>query len=199
MSAFCKGCDNILDISRNQPKKESLEDYTPADVSSSENNLNYDDIVDQIENGEKISDRDILKIDFIILQRNKKFQSKSTKIKQKIRRQIDELIDQKDSSDSNVKAFHVCNNCAYSEQIKSKQLIISRLSDTRTSTDMDIDVKHQNKLFSNILPFTREYNCPNKNCSTHSGDSKEAKFFRTRGTTHTWYLCVKCHEAWRIS
>lgn len=199
MSTFCEGCDNILDISRNQPKKESLEDYTPTDVSSTEDNLNYDNIIDQIENGETISEGDLLKIDFIILQRNKKFQSKSTKVKQKIRKKIDELIEQKDSSDSNIKAYHVCNNCSFSKQIKSKQLIISRLSDTKTSTDIDIDVKHKNKLFSHVLPITREYNCPNKECPTHSGEPREAKFFRTRGTTHTWFLCIKCHEAWRIS
>jgi hypothetical protein len=199
MSLFCKNCDNILGISRNAPKKQIIDEDTPTVMSSTENALNYDDIVEKIANGEKISDEDFSKIDYLVLQQNKTFQSKNNKIKSKIKKMIEEMIEHKDSTDNNVKAFRICKNCSYSEPIKSKQLIISKMNEGNFSSDIELTVKNKNKAFSKALPLTREYNCRNKNCPTKKGEPCAAKFYRIRNTTQMWYTCTLCNEAWKIS
>jgi len=199
MSAFCKSCDNILDISRNQQEADTVDDFTPTDVSS-DNSVNYEDIIDKIEKDEQISEKELSKIDFILLQKHASYKDKNPKVKAKIKKKLDELVDKKNTSDSNIKAYYVCNNCSYNEQIKRNQLVLSRLSDAATSIDVEYEIKYKNKIFSSIIPSTREYRCPNANCNTHSGKAPlEAKFFRTRGTTHLWYICVACATTWRIS
>ena len=201
MSNFCKNCDNILGISRNAPKENILSQDTPTSVTSSDQNvvIDYDEIIEKISKNEKISDEELIKIDFAILLHNKNFVEKPAKLKSKIKKKIDELLEQKDSSDSNIKAYRVCRNCAYSEPIKHKQLIASRAGEGNNSTDIELSIKNKNKVFSNILPLTREYNCRNNECPTKKGEPGAAKFYRTRGTTLTWYTCTVCHETWRIS
>lgn len=199
MSAFCKLCDNILDISRNQPDANIIDDFTPTEMSS-DNSINYENIIEKIEKGEQISEKELSKIDFIILQKTPAYKNKSPAAKANIRKRIEDLIDKKSTSNSSLYAYYVCSNCSYNEQIKSNQLIISRLSDTSTSIDREHEIKYKNKIFSNIIPSTREYKCPNNNCKTHSGKVPlEAKFFRTRGTTHLWYICTACTTTWRVS
>jgi len=199
MSAFCKTCDNILDISRNQPDIYIADDITPTDVSSN-SSVNYDDIIEKIEKDEQISEQELSKIDFILLQKTQTYKDKNPKIKTKIRKRLDELIDKKNTSDSNVNAYYVCNNCSYNEPIQRNQLIASRLSDATTSKDNEYELKYRNKIFSSIIPSTREYKCPNEKCDTHTGKAPlEAKFCRTKGTTNLWYICVACTTAWRVS
>jgi len=200
MISFCKECNNILDISKTKPQSTVLDEETPNNITSSSdtNGINYDDIVEKLENDDKIDENTLEKIDFIVLQHNTKLKNKSVKVKRKIKKKIDELINKKESSTKN-NAYFICNNCSYSKEIKPGELIISRLSKDKTNVSLELTDKQKNKLFSNVLPFTREYNCPNKKCGTYKGTPNEAKFFRTQGTTHTWYLCCVCNETWQIS
>lgn len=199
MSLFCPGCDNTLDIGRTQYKSDAASENTPSELSTSDTVINYGDLIDKIDNNDSLTDKELDKIDFIVLQKNKKFKAKSAKDKQKFKKKINELIDKKDSDDSNIKAYNICKNCSYSEQLKPRQRIISRLSDISTSTDLELDIKDKNKLYSMVLPLTREYSCPNKSCRTHKGHPREAKFFRTKGTTHVKYLCTVCRWVWQVS
>jgi hypothetical protein len=200
MTSFCKECDNILDISKTKPTSTISDEDTPNDVTSSSdiNGINYDNIIEKLENDIDIDDKELDKIDFIVLQHNTKLKEKSIKIKRKIKKKIDEMINKKELT-TGTKAYFVCNNCSYSKEIKAGELIISRLSGGKTNIDLKLTDKQKNKLFTHTLPHTREYNCPNKKCGTYKGVPNDAKFFRTRGTTHTWYLCCVCHETWQIS
>lgn len=198
MSSFCKHCGNILDISRNAPNKDTGDEDTPIDVSDTDNVIDMESIIDRLNEGEQLSQEEISGIDFIALQRHEYFQKKSVKDKRKIKKIIDQLVDRKDTTDGNA-SYYVCKSCSYYEPIKSGQLILSRSNESSTSADMEIPEKYKNHVFSKTLPRTREYNCPNKSCSTHTGATREAVFFRIRNTTQTYYGCKLCHEVWKIS
>ena len=86
MTSFCKECDNILDISKTKPTSTISDEDTPNDVTSSSdiNGINYDNIIEKLENDIDIDDKELDKIDFIVLQHNTKLKEKSIKIKRKI-------------------------------------------------------------------------------------------------------------------
>ena len=94
MSNFCKNCDNILGISRNAPKENILSQDTPTSVTSSDQNvvIDYDEIIEKISKNEKISDEELIKIDFAILLHNKNFVEKPAKLKSKIKKKNRRVI-----------------------------------------------------------------------------------------------------------
>ena len=191
MSLFCKNCDNILEISRNSTSKlKNIYEET---------NIDIDDIIYKLENNKELSNQELNELDFDTILKSTIYQKKNTKIKNKIRKNYEELIEKKEASDTNISAYYLCKNCGFNEPIKEQRIIISRLSEEETDSDLQIISKLKNKLFSQILPRTREYICPNKSCPTLKNTSNEAVFFKTRDQKQLWYGCTVCEHIWRIS
>mgnify|MGYP005988806967 CR=1 FL=1 len=198
MATFCKGCNNILDITRTV-KKGKL-DGNPDTVSSSEEEHNYAEIIEKILKNKSVEKYNLTEKDIKAMQKDSSYRKKSSKDKKLVKIAIDKMLDVLTTKDeNNSDAFYICTNCSYSEPIKSGDLIISRSNESSTGHDPLYKIKLRNNFFSNILPHTREYNCKNSKCPTHKGVPRSAKFFREPKTTHTWYLCEVCVELWRIS
>ena len=132
---FCKNCNNILEISKSDLKTPS-NDITPSELSDSNSIINYDDIIDKIENNIEISKELISEIDFITLQNSSKIKKKSNKNRTKIKEKILELIGIKENSTDNIKAYYVCKNCFYSKPINNGELILSRMNINNTSSNI---------------------------------------------------------------
>nr|QBK88650.1 MAG: putative DNA-dependent RNA polymerase subunit 9 [Mimivirus LCMiAC01] len=89
------------------------------------------------------------------------------------------------------KAYFKCTNCGYSKKIRPGTEIYSKTSDVidspmlaHVSGDM---------VYSNILPRTRNYICPNKKCESHSNPSKKkAVFYRVGNSYKVKYICTLC-------
>ena len=194
---FCKNCNNILEISKSDLKTPS-NDITPSELSDSNSIINYDDIIEKIENNIEISKELISEIDFITLQNSSKLKKKSNKNRTKIKEKILELIGIKENSTDNIKAYYVCKNCFYSKPINNGELILSRMNINNTLSNTIYTNKYKNKLQSSILPRTNKYICKNSKCKTHNGFQKEAIFFREYNSTRTWYVCSVCITKWRI-
>lgn len=98
-----------------------------------------------------------------------------------------------ESSDENL-AFFVCSNCGYSIKIEDGTRIF-----TRTSADISQSYTtgdYSDMLYSNILPKTRKYICPNKKCESHTNPAKrQAIFFRKNNSYEVVYICSACETS----
>jgi hypothetical protein len=199
MSVFCKGCSNILDISRSSHKSDNSNELTPTDMSSSDEKINYKKVIDSLIKKGDFDKNKLSKIDFIHLQKQSYYKKKSDGDKKKIKTEINRLLNGSEKSMDAMIAYNYCDKCSYEEEIKDKQLIISRANASDIGKNIYFIKKLKNQFFSDILPFTREYNCPNSKCKSHRGIDHEAKFFREQGGTSLWYQCMACQELWKVS
>ena len=88
---FCKNCNNILEISKSDFKQIS-NDTTPSELSDSSLSINYDDIIDKLDNNVNISSNILDNIDFVQLQNLKKLKDMPNKNKIKIKKKYQNLL-----------------------------------------------------------------------------------------------------------
>jgi hypothetical protein len=94
--------------------------------------------------------------------------------------------------------YFYCKKCGYNEKIPDKMFIFSRTSEK--SSENKYSNKFINYKYDNTLPFTKKYNCLNKNCPTHKEpDLKNAVFHRIGGTYAIRYICSVCDTYWSTS
>lgn len=217
---FCPNCDNVLDISKNQLKQKlsvNFDQETPSTVSDTnstdsststdtdQNEKNNDkliaDVIEDLLNNNVISDTTFneIKMDQII--KHKSYQQLDKKQKALVQSKISSYLDKIDDATS---AYYVCNNCSYSEIIPSGTVLISKMSGNTSSNNYVNYDKLKNRMYSKILPFTRNYICTNADCPTLSTDSKikkekEAVFYRIPGSMQAWYTCNVCGSYWKGS
>ena len=188
---FCKTCNNILDI--NKTKLKTTQD------SLQSANIDYKHIIEQLANNKLPSASDAQKIDYVTLQQHPTYKEMSKQDKKTIKQQIDSLLNKSENNKELLNMYFVCNSCSYSEKIKEKQLIMVRKRE-RDSHHEDKPIhRWKNLFFSKVLPHTREYTCKNKECPTHKGGQRSAKFAREPNSTETLYFCEICTEVWKIS
>lgn len=100
-----------------------------------------------------------------------------------------------DNNDKNndrrdIARYH-CYNCNYMEKINPGTTIYKKESDKKSK--IQDEEKFKNLKYSKILPRTREYICPNKNCESYKNLAKrEAKFFRMVNSFYIKYICTSC-------
>jgi len=182
---FCPSCNTILDIS----KSPSLDQ---------EGGVNYkalfDNILAQIlsDDDKKIIEKIILS-DINKLTEYKKLQTKEKEFVYNAVKDIqkkDNKIVAKESQEIQ-EAFHICNNCGYVRKIKPRTKILSRRVTGSTQTYNSRDVKSM--VYNDILPYTRNYICPNSKCDSHTKhELREAKFKRRLNSYQVIYICTCC-------
>ena len=85
----------------------------------------------------------------------------------------------------------ICNNCGYMKPIPEGTLIFSKVSTDIAQSYSTSDFKDM--VYSDILPRTRKYICPNTKCESHTNpQKKEASFFRMNNTFKVKYVCQTC-------
>jgi hypothetical protein len=95
-------------------------------------------------------------------------------------------------------SYFYCKNCGYNEKIPEKTFIFSRTNDK--SNEDTFSSRFINFKYDNTLPFTKKYNCLNKNCPTHKDPSmKNAVFHRMGGSYAIRYICSVCDFYWTTS
>jgi hypothetical protein len=95
------------------------------------------------------------------------------------------------------KMFFVCNTCSYSEPIKPKTQIVSKQSEDIAKNYYVASTRPENLVHVAPLFHTREYICPNQNCSTHKKPETRDAVMNRIGSTHTMqYTCTVCLTSW---
>jgi hypothetical protein len=187
---FCPECDSVLDVSRAPTKKTYDLDLTPSSVSEEGedkiikiiNKLLKDDDVDEII--ENIKPEQITSHEYFL---------KLDKAKKEIvNGKIEKYISKSSANDSSTQAYYVCKTCSWSQKIKPGTQILSKIGGNNQATYLNVD-RYKNKIHSRVLPFTRNYVCPNKDCVGNKDPKKhEAVMFRVNDTLRTMYTCCAC-------
>lgn len=160
----------------------------------------YDDLVQKILNNQPIDETDIKNININDITKSQTYKKLKIKNKEYVDNKIQDLLplnekkvmkDKVEKSLDELSAYFVCNNCGYAIKIKPSTKIFSRTSEDISQNYAVSD--YGDLLYSDIVPRTRKYICPNKKCESHKDNSKrEAIFFRLNNTYKIKYICCTC-------
>jgi len=222
---FCKICQNLLDITNNvsTPNLYIIEDIIEvntdkktdiitsdydvvSDINTSKKKKTYtitDEDIDIILNGQDLAIelnnfniQDLNKIPYF----NKLDSNKKTLVINRLYEKIpknqkmpknNEKINHKDS-------YFYCKKCGYNEIIPPKTFIFSRNKDK--NNNQISNSKISNYKYDNTLPFSKNFNCINKDCTTHKEpEKKKAVFYRIPDSYIVRYICTSCDSNWITS
>lgn len=191
---FCPDCDNILDISKNSKKKNTLIFDTPDNVSDSDNEDNEDviftKIITKILNDTDLNESELEKQTLLI--KSTPYLNLNKIDKKKVDVKLEKLLKETDITKN---AYFVCNNCLYSKIIDSKTLITSRVCASKTNNYIN-NKNFKNMIHNKCLPISRAYICVNKDCKSHIEHAlREAVFYRI--DMQVWYACKACNSSWK--
>jgi len=188
---FCPNCRNSYDITRTMPDAQT-------------GGVDFNTVVDKILNGD-VSKEDVVKLDLNLLLKSSAYKKLSTKKKELVFNKIQDLLpeDKKiliqntptEENEGN-KAYFICRNCLYSRPINDGTLIYSKTS-SKIMQSYDAH-DESNRIYSEILPLTRKYVCPNKKCPSHTDFQKRiAAMYRLHNTFNLKYVCKACGTSWK--
>lgn len=202
---YCRYCNNTLDIAK------SIDTIAPAvggaEPELTDSTIEIDvitNIINKILGKQAITTNEIKSISLPSVTKHASYKKLSSDDKEIVFNKINELLPKdlkvvssgEQKSTSNI-AFFLCNNCGHNEPIKPKTLIYSKSSSTNANNIVAEDQKA--KVYSNILPRTRQYKCPNAKCESHKNVGKRiAVFYRLSGTYKMGYTCMACRETWTV-
>lgn len=215
MTEFCERCNNILDISRSISNEYMISD-TPDTLSETTDTDNvtdaantdvtdtntlgtvtdttdYEDILRKIEKGQKLSEEEIMSIDIKELVQDDYYKKMGQK--NKIKKIISDMIEDQDNADDKTQAYYVCKNCYYHKKIQPGTRVLSKNAESSGSNVDNIinESTYRNRVHQRTIPSTRNFNCSNDKCPSHTNKvASEAKFFRMAGTYNVVYVCVHC-------
>jgi hypothetical protein len=185
---FCPECQSVLDISKTIAKSTPNED----DGSSSNSNIEDDNIkliIDKIIKKDDVENLlENINIDKVT---NHEEYKKLDKEKKHI---INEALEKYAVKyvDSSMVSYFFCKACLWSKKIKPGTQILSKTGGDSQTSYLNID-KYKNRKYSRILPFTRNYICPNDKCPGNKDKEKhEAVMYRINDTLKTMYTCCAC-------
>lgn len=205
---FCPTCNNMLDISKNPPKRAarnfltdtpntvSAKDDSDADSESDnesdveENNeMDVESIIDKFLEGEIITPELLGTISVTDIISHPKYKEFDRTARKEFDEQILQITKEIDSS---VSAYYACNTCMYSKLIAPGTLIMSKASEGITSGYVNYE-RYRNQVYNKVVSSYRGYICPNAKCVSHKDHSKrEAVFYRKPGSIETWMTCKAC-------
>lgn len=82
----------------------------------------------------------------------------------------------------------VCSNCGFNRRMNEGTVLYSKSVIKKTPV-----YSYHDMIYSDIVPHTRNYNCPNDKCDTHAKPEKlDAIFFREGDTFNMIYICTVC-------
>jgi len=188
---YCPKCLNIYNISKSIKSKEQAGGAT------------LDDIVKKILDNEEVDDYKFSEEDINELNNVPSFKKVNNKQKDYIYNYINEKINKKTAAEKTApikNMYFVCKNCGNSENVKEGTMILSKNISGNTNNLPNENINVKEYLQMNILPRTRQYNCPNEKCESHKlSDKKSAIFFRQQNTYKVRYICETCETSWNVS
>jgi len=187
---FCENCNTILDI-----RKTIKEEIIVKDEKKEKIIIDYKVLLDKVLNNEKLSFDELKMIDLKELVENKYYKNLSGK--GEIKKTIIEMIEEMGNTDENINSYFFCNNCNYSKKIDNETKIFSKNQINTIEENEYVDPSYyRNKVFSNTIPITRNFICPNEKCESNTGKKPtEAIFFRKNKYSYKLiHVCKICLE-----
>ena len=203
---YCPECSNVFDITKSVGKQkggelteESLETTSSSEsLQTTTGGANINELIDKILTN-TIEQNDLSGITLDILTKSVDYKKLKAKDKEYVYNKLQDLLpteEKKIMKEEAVtkkieKAYFICNNCGYTKPIEEGTLIFSRVSSDISQNYSGSDLNDMK--YSSIIPRTRKYLCPNKECESHTNPIKrDAVFFRLNNTFRIKYICLAC-------
>jgi DNA-directed RNA polymerase subunit M/transcription elongation factor TFIIS len=183
---FCPNCNNIFDITKSATQTGGAND-------------NEEKIIESILNNEPVDIKILDALDMDNLVKSNSYKKLKQKHKEFVFNKLQDLmpVEKKKivkeylNKPQGDKAFFICKNCGYLKQIEENTLIFSKVSNDVAESYTTSDFTEMS--YSDILPRTRKYICPNPKCiSAQDYSKREAVFFRLNNTFKVKYICLAC-------
>lgn len=187
---FCPNCNNVFDIAK--LNKQQL----------GGNKLTYSTII-KMAIANELQEADIKDLDMTDFINTYEYKKLKTKQREIVYNTIQDLLpNDKKNIEQTVKntndIYYKCRNCGYFEKLPARTLISTIVSNNISGNYAISDAS--NMKYSEIIPFTRKYLCPNEKCISHKDPSKkEAKFFRNNNQYNIKYICLACDTQFNYS
>lgn len=195
--------DSTIDSLSNTSELPSISEDVKVDADADVDSLSGGavTIIDKILN-EELTEKDIAQMNVQHFFNSSEYKKLNGKDKELVYNKIQDSLPQNKkkiqeqltkNTDEESNTFFVCNNCKYTEKIKSGTKIFTRTADNISKTYAVSD--YSDMINSDILPRTRRYICPNKKCPSQKDITKrEAIFFRLNNSFRIKYICTACKE-----
>ena len=181
----CPNCNNVFNITK--------------DGTQAGGNIDNDDeLINKLLTNKHLTDKDLDNVSLDALLDSLSYKKLKHKQKESVYNKIQDLMpdDQKkifaEKPRQNIeKEYFICGNCGYRKVIESGTLIFTKISNDISQSYSPINV--DNMKYSDILPKTRKYECPNDKCESHTNFQKrKAVFFRMNNTFKIKHICCAC-------
>jgi hypothetical protein len=189
--------------SSDEEEEESDAEEEAKPVTKKTIKADYADLIKKIINDELDNE------DFLISDYNEKDLSKHPDFKKLSSKQRDHVMSaiqhflpdsekkwkgKSSDADTSTQVYYVCINCKNFETMKAGTMIHRKYFGTH-SKKYDID-RFRECADEAILPRTRNYTCPNKNCKSHTDKSVAEKVIKRPDGYKIVNVCCACGEVW---
>ena len=187
---FCPECDGILDITKSNPNPKNIYNFDKSNSTSEDVNVDkIGTIIDNINNNINVEN---IGVELEQIKNHSKFQNLSKSEQQKLLEKIEKKLFMNKLNNIN-QAFYICKSCNWAKPIEPGTEVLSKISlNNVNNTNIFID-QNKNNIYSNILPFTRNYTCPNKKCVGNTEPIKHEAVMK-RVNMKVIYTCCACQS-----
>jgi hypothetical protein len=207
---YCPNCNNSFDISKSasgthggayadtSAETESAEQSIKDLSSQEQEGGDLTSLINNIMNNKSLTVEQIGNLSMKKITESSEYKTLSSKQKEKVYNTVSDLtpdlekkVNKKTDTDSTNLAFFVCTNCGFSKKIDERTKIFSRISNEVSKNYTTNEYKGM--IYSDILPRTRKYICPNELCETHKDPTKKEAIFQRRNNSYKLvYVCAVC-------
>jgi hypothetical protein len=186
---FCPNCNNLFNITNLSKNNKQLEGGK---------NVDYDDLIKRILAKETIDDSQVQGLTIDNLLKQEFYNSLKPTHREYVYNKVLDLTKVQETKLKNTEikeqgdeVHFICNNCGTTKKVKENTLIFSKVSNDISQSYIASDLADMQ--YSDILPVTRVYICPNEKCESHTNlEKREAKFFRLNNSYRLKYVCLAC-------
>ncbi len=184
---FCPNCNNVFDIKK------------VGQTGGGKANGDFADVIKKIIANKALNDDELSALPFDDVVKSDAYEKLKPKQKELVINRLQDALPidkkkfaQQSTPKANIgKVCFVCNNCGFTKPIEGRTLVFSKVSNDISQSYSTSDYKEMG--YSDILPRTRKYVCPNPKCISHTDlEKREASFFRTNNTFKIKYNCHAC-------
>jgi hypothetical protein len=200
----CPNCGNIFDITKASAQiggDLSSESQNTSTSYTENKSVDYTALIKMILDNKELDSEYFINVSVDDLIKNVQYKKLKPKQKELVYNKIQDLlpVDKKKLSADEQKepteiAYFKCVNCGLMKKVDDGTRLFSRVSNDIAQGYVTDDVKDM--LYSNIIPRTRKYTCPNGDCVSHKDVTKrEAVFFRMNNKYNIRYICTACETS----
>lgn len=190
---YCPNCSNLFTITNNIDNV--INKNNESNIKQKGGDVNYEKLISDIADKKDVEIPTNISLNKLVEVNT--YKKLSLKDKEYVYNKISDSLVKKNiqhTSNANAtkkKIYFKCLTCGTHEEIKDVKLIFNSIGSDISQSYVTSDFS--NMKYSDIIPRTRKYICPNKKCPSHTNlHRREAVFFRLNNSFRVKYICLAC-------